>query len=300
MQVNKVYISTYKYDFQFAKICIASVRYWYPNIPIVLIKDEGAGRFDTVDIEKKWNLSLFDTKGKKFGWGYSKLEPLFLPVKESFLVLDADTVMVGPILDRVRDMDAQFIVDEEVQPAKRFNEIYYNLERIKEIDKNFVYPGFSFNSGQWFGTSCIIQQSDFERTLDWTNPPKPKYPEIVFNGDQAHLNFLLHAKLQAKEITLARMKMMIWPSENCADFIRLDKISEGKGEYPFVIHWAGMKFKNMNELSRPDIIRFFKEVYYSKSPGFHLPKDNFSAWYLYYEKKVRLFGKNLKRSISKP
>jgi hypothetical protein len=32
MNVNTIYISTYRLDFQFAKFCIASIRYWYPDI----------------------------------------------------------------------------------------------------------------------------------------------------------------------------------------------------------------------------------------------------------------------------
>ena len=47
MIVKKVFISTYRYDFHFARVCIASIRYWYPDIPIYLIKDENSGTFDT-------------------------------------------------------------------------------------------------------------------------------------------------------------------------------------------------------------------------------------------------------------
>ena len=77
MKVEKIYINTYKFDFQQAKICIASIRYWYPQIPILLIKDHGMGAFDTNTVEKVWNVNIFDTQKKQFGWGYGKLEPLF-------------------------------------------------------------------------------------------------------------------------------------------------------------------------------------------------------------------------------
>src|SRR6476620_6078455 len=189
MKVDKVFINTYKYDFHFARICIASIRYWYPDIPICLIKDELQGKFDTSYDEKLWRVDVLDISRKRFGWGYGKLETLFLPDSFSYLVVDADTVMAGPALDVAADVNADFIVDDEVQPASRFNEIYYNLERIKELTSDFRYPGYSFNSGQWFGTTGKLKREDFVISLNWTQPPSCLYPGIVFNGDQAHLNF---------------------------------------------------------------------------------------------------------------
>ena len=148
MKVEKVFVNTYKYDFHFARICIASIRYWYPDIPIYLIKDENQGDFDTSKTEQIWNVKVLSIPRKRFGWGYGKLEVLFLDTNESFLVIDADAVLTGPVIDAVAKIKADFIVDREEQPAKRFNEIYYNLDRINELDNNFHYPGYSFNSGQ--------------------------------------------------------------------------------------------------------------------------------------------------------
>ena len=124
MKVDKVFINTYKYDFHLARICIASIRYWYPEIAIFLIKDEKEGSFDTSFTEKTWNVNVLDVPRKKFGWGYGKLEVLFSNKKETFFVIDADAVITGPVIDKVRKIDADFIVDKEVQPTQRFIEIF--------------------------------------------------------------------------------------------------------------------------------------------------------------------------------
>src|SRR5687767_6536333 len=108
MKVDKVFINTYKYDFHFAKICIASIRYWYADIPIFLIKDEEQGTFDTSYTERMWNVKVLDIPRKRFGWGYGKLETLFLDGKETFFVIDADAVLTGPVIDVARKMDADF------------------------------------------------------------------------------------------------------------------------------------------------------------------------------------------------
>jgi hypothetical protein len=265
MHVEKIFVNTHKYDFHLAKICIASIRYWYPDIPILLIKEFNAGDFDTSFVEKTWNVQILNIERKKFGWGYGKLEPLFLENQDAFLVVDSDTVMIGPVIDAVKNINAQFIVDDEVQPAERFNEIYYNLDRIRELEENFIYPGYSFNSGQWFGTSNVLTRNDFSKSLDWTEPPKPKFPEIVFNGDQAHLNFVLHWQEQLGKVSIAKMRLMIWPEKGNGDFIELSRIREKKDDYPYVIHWAGMSSKKMSDLPRADILSFFEEYYYSRA-----------------------------------
>ncbi|HUQ66874.1 MAG TPA: hypothetical protein VM101_12000 [Flavitalea sp.] len=293
MKVDKVFINTYKYDFHFAKICIASIRYWYPDIPVYLIKDENEGPFDTLHTEKIWNVKVLDITRKKFGWGYGKLEVLFSTPKESFLVIDADAVLTGPIIDYVRDIDAEFIIDKEVQPEKRFNEIYFNLDRINELDKDFVYPGYSFNSGQWFGTSSIIKREDFSKTLDWSEPPASRNKDIVVNNDQGHLNYVIHSFDLRKIISVSRIRLMIWPVEGTADFIELRKIKAKASTYPYVIHWAGMSAMKFSDLPRQDILNFYKDIYYTRAGN--------TQRYLDAAKNIRLkIERKVKRIIYRP
>ena len=287
MNISVVYINTHRYDYESVCICVASVRYWYPDMPIYLIKDLGQGNYDTAVLEEKWNVKIFVTTRKKFGWGYGKLEPLFLPQKQSFLMLDSDTVLTGKIIDEASIMEADFLVDEEVQPTNRFNEIYYNLTRINELDKNFIYPGYSFNSGQWFGTSGLLTREDFEKFIEWSEPPTPKFPDIIFKGDQAVLNFVLHSKQQYQALKIARKKIMIWPNHNNADFVDLQKIKQEDNAFPFVIHWAGMKQNKIKNYPRADILLFYQNLYYSKLSSVEKLRDKFYLIWLTFEKWLK-------------
>lgn len=285
MKVDCVYISTYRYDFHLARVCIASIRYWYPEVPVFLIKDESSGKFDTTDAEKAWNVKILVTERKKFGWGYGKLEPLFLNDHKSFFVIDADAVIAGPVFNLAADTDADFVVDDEVQEEKRFNEIYYRLDRIHELAPSLHYPGYSFNTGQWFGTSSLLSRQDFDTTLNWTEPPVTKDNNIIFNNDQSHLNFAIHAKNGSLKIS--RKKMMIWPVEGNADFIDLNKIRKRIPEYPFVIHWAGMSAVRFHELPRLDILLFYREYYYSRLGKLSRLSHIWKNKYLQKEKNIK-------------
>ena len=50
----KVIIAVNKTDLWFCRICIASIRFYYPDVEIYIIKDELNGFFSTNEMEKLW------------------------------------------------------------------------------------------------------------------------------------------------------------------------------------------------------------------------------------------------------
>jgi len=287
MNVSSIYINTHRYDYEFTRICVASVRYWYPEIDIYLIKDLSNGANNTTFIEKKWGIKVFQSTRKKFGWGFGKLEALFSEGSGAFLVMDADTVMTGPVISSVENVSADFLVDEEVQPREKFCRLYYDLDEIKAVDASFIYPGYSFNTGQWFGKRDKINRADFDEIINWTEPPVSRFPSIIFQGEQGHLNFLLHQQEQQKKITVCRKKIMIWPDGYNADFIELEGIRTKKNDYPYIIHWAGMKFKRLSSYPRADILRFYLSFYKTRLSTIEKLKEKIFLWYISYEKRVK-------------
>ncbi len=128
-KISRIYVTTWKGDFHLAELCIASIRYWYPRVPVTLIKDANGGDFDCTGLLERWNVDLQPTKIRNFGTGFSKLEPLLEISRQKYLHLDADTLMLGPVLDRLDAADADFIVHPEGINDTSHIQVEHLLER---------------------------------------------------------------------------------------------------------------------------------------------------------------------------
>ena len=264
MTIQRIYIPTHKGDLRLTAICAASIRYWYPEIPILLIKDYSHGAFDTSEIERLCNASIFQTTKREFGWGFAKLEPLFEPAGGRFLVVDSDTVFTGPVLDTLNQCDTDFVVDDETQPAHEIKRLYFDLEYLRKIDPEFKFSGKTFNSGQWVGTPGLVSRKDFCEVLHWGNPPELKDPSFFMPGDQGILNYVLSKLAQQGTLSLGRIPLMLWAVR---DIEQLD-LEQLKDNSPYrkIIHWAGVNKQRLGAMPRADILRFFEQCYFSSMP----------------------------------
>jgi hypothetical protein len=269
MRIERIYVNTYRKDFHLARVCVASIRYWYPDIPIFLIKDiRGAGDFDTSTLERRFHVAILEAGARTMGWGFGKLQPLLRPPGEAFMIMDADTVMSGPLLDRLAYIEADVIVDDEVQPREKLLTLYYDTEKLGILDPGFTYPGYSFNTGQYAAVSGILKESDLEPFLDWGPPPGVLRPDIFKNGEQGLLNYIMQKKQAEGSIRLSRTPVMIWPEDDAANHVDLHAIRERRPVEDRVIHWAGMKGVPEQALPRTDIIHFFRDEYFRHAgPG---------------------------------
>lgn len=265
--VEAIYVATHKFDIRLTRICVASIRYWYPEIPIYLIKDNIAGEFSTTEIERTWDVGIFPTDVEKFGWGFSKLEPPLNPTGIRALVIDADIVFVGKVLDMLSTHEDDIVVhreDQPSQPSGRFNELYFSLELLREYDPGFQFPRFSFNSGQFVITTGVLTREDFNGLIDWGNPRSVVRPEIFNKSDQGVLNYVVMKKHAAGDLSVARVPFMVWDPEEMRkfDISRIDRDSP----YPQLIHWAGLRLPRMLKMPRADILSKFEAHYYSRIP----------------------------------
>jgi len=264
MTIQRIYIPTHKGDVRLAAICAASIRYWYPEIPILLIKDYSHGSFDTSEIERLCNASIFQTTKREFGWGFAKLEPLFEPAGGRFLVVDSDTVFTGPVLETLNQCETDFVVDDETQPAHEIKRLYFDLDYLRKIDPDFKFSGKTFNSGQWVGTPGLVSREDFCQVLHWGNPPQLKNPSFFMPGDQGILNYVLSKLAQQETLSLGRIPLMLWAVR---DIEQLD-LEQLKDNSPYrkIIHWAGVNKQRLGAMPRADILRFFEQCYFSSLP----------------------------------
>lgn len=267
MDIEAIYISCYRYDVQLTRACVASIRTWHPKIPIFLIKDLHYGDFNTRDIERHWRVQIYDSPTKSLGWGFGKVHIITQPRRERCLLLDSDTVLAGPVLDRLNALEADFVVDKEDFDDPGICEQFFDLGLMREFDTGFDFPCFGFNTGQVVATTGLLKEKDFAPYLNWETK-QVKRPDLFKKGEQGLVNYVLLRKLQDRAITLWREPFMVWPGvEANVRHIRVENLVPKKG-YPEVIHWAGLRWgKTLQEMPRADILLYFEDMYYDCVPN---------------------------------
>jgi hypothetical protein len=301
-RIHRIYVAAHRGDLRLTRICVASVRTWYPQIPIFLLKDEVGGAFCTREIEEVWNVQLWPTAERTFGWGFIKLEPLFDSERVRYLMLDSDIVFLGRVIDALETFDADFVVQKELQPDQDVAPLYFDAAKIRaSLNPHFAEPAFTFNSGQYVATSGLIRRTDFDDLVVWSEPRRVRYPEMFNPGDQGVLNYVVNEQCAAGTLSVARTPFMKWGREEMAEFdlAALDDASP----YPFVIHWAGLKKVRMGQMLRADILRHFERAYYARiDNGFarshmRIIRSEAERW---RSRGVRLIGKLTGRVSSSP
>jgi len=260
--VDVIYIAASTWDARYTRICVASVRYFYPDAPIRLLVGGQLQAGLAEELKRYWNVGLADLPPGDYGWGFVKLEALFGPPGERFLVLDSDTIMTGPVLDAWTGSDAPFLFDAEEQSVEDAHRLYYNWEQIRPMDPKARPPAFLFNSGQWFGTAGVLAREDFDEWLEWTLPRRLRYPKVFQNGDQGLLNYVVNQKHALEGLNVYRRTIMRWPGHSMQG-LDADRVSDRLAE-PLVVHWAGLKKPRLRDMAGDDLLRFFEQRYYAR------------------------------------
>jgi hypothetical protein len=271
--ISRIYIVAYKCNVHFARICIASIRYWYPDIPIYLIKDEAAGVFDTSHLEKHWNVQITQNTTPFRQGLYNAMAPFFQKFEGRGLVIDPDIVFIGKVLDKLEKVEEDYIVHPEYFDGPNHPEVsntYYDYSKLKNFDPDYQFPGYCFNAGQIVFESGKIELDEVLKLFDvGTDSIKTKYPEVFRNWDQGIWNYILNKKEQAQQLTIGKIEFMVWPSKAFAKNYPIDlrKIKDNENTYPVMMHWAGITglgFISLMTYSK--ILRFFRNYYYAKIP----------------------------------
>lgn len=261
-----VYVAASAHDARYTRICIASIRYFYPDIPIKLLAGGLLEPGLLEELSTYWDVELADFPGGDWGWGFIKLEPLFGPTGDRFMVLDSDTVLAGCVLDYWDSADADFLVDDEDIDERDMHRLYYDWQKVSLFDSDAQPPKFVFNTGQWFGTAGVLTREDFSHLLDWsTMPPTLLMKNCSHPSDQGILNYVLNQKMHKGEISVERCKLMLWPGHSMAGWNK--KTISSRQADPRVIHWAGMKQPTISTMVGSDILQFFESQYYQAIPN---------------------------------
>lgn len=294
MKIEKIAIACFRRDQHLLKPCVASIRYWYPNVEIYLIKDLSQGAFDTAEMEKAFNVKPFPTDLTDFGWGWGKFALLLDKAKKRYLFLDSDVVMLGPVLDYLNQYEEDFIVTGMTEPDKHhgtINNHYIDMKGIETFDPEYRYPGYGFNTGQIILSSGVIQKSDCAAAVEFEPRFRSKHPELFKHADQGVLNYVLVKAAQKGKATIRYADFWIWPGLEEAQRIDLEAIKQKKG-IPYILHWAGSKPVDFRKYQRYDILRFFEQYYYA-----HVPNGKWKHWLSHYSRLAIVKAKIFKYTL---
>ncbi len=262
MKIDYIIVAGYKHDLQFTRTCVASIRHWYPDIPIYLIKDEFYGPYNTSELTRLFGVKPFPTERKRFNWGMGKLETLFGGPGGRFLVLDSDIVLVGPVLEFLEKQTEDFIVQWE-EPTPEFVASHaFDLDAINKMDPSFQFPGYTFNTGQWVGRTGLFKREDFNELVEWSEPPKVRNSAFKM-GEQGVLNYFLQKQTALGNCSLKRFRFMEVGNNPEVLNIKLERLAAKQGD-PFLIHWCGLRRGRFSDMHRGDILQYFEQRYYEK------------------------------------
>lgn len=267
-----IVIFCHKNDYFLTKICVASIRYHYPDVDIYLVKDKINGNFSSKNLEKYFQVKKLSLQKKIFGWGVGKIFLLVnpkLPFKKC-LFLDSDTIFTGKVLDKLSNLlpKAEFIVSPEYdkKPGEiTFEKVYYPIKWVIKTFPKFKYPGYTFNSGCFVGSLGQVKKKDLSVFLNfckfpyWKKNCRQNFPCV----DQSLLNVILPMYSNRTKVKL--IPFILWSESEEIKKIKLAEIEKNK--FSFIIHWAGSKKnKHVNYMTRGDILSFFEKYYYSQLP----------------------------------
>jgi hypothetical protein len=264
MKIEHVYITGNRHDLRFTQCCVASIRRWYPDIPLSLLKDESNGSYGTRELEDAWDVSVFQSEDPLHG-GWAKLEPMFRPGRQRCLILDSDIVFLGRVIDSLEALDADFVVEGRGGNPDYMARDYFDLVALKELDPEFVFPGYTFNIGQVVATSGILQRADFEPFVRFEGIPAKLHPDVFGGVHQGIVNYVLLKKAQDGELTLERLPFMEWAPTTPRPMTRTRKLT-ADSPYPSMVHWAGRKWKTFLPLRNGRLLCHFERHYYSRVP----------------------------------
>jgi hypothetical protein len=262
--VDRIYLAACGRDARLTRICLASVRYFYPDAPIEVLAGDILQLGLARELKKHWGVEVTALPRGDYGPGFIKLEPLFGPPGQRFMVLDVDTVFVGRVLDACQT-DAPFVVDDEqgMSDADR-SRLYFNWQALASIDPAAPGRPWGFNVGHWFGTAGVIDRAAFDPWVEWTMPRRLRHPDVFMVGDQGVLNYILLQKEAREGLRVDRRTIMRWPGHSL-DGIDAAAIAAGTAP-PVVVHWAGMKAMLLRDMAGSDVLHFFENYYFQHLP----------------------------------
>ncbi len=266
MKIDCVYVLCSKEDLYFARICIASIRYWNTSIPIRLIKDLSKDDFDTKELEEALDVKTVSTSIKNLGY-FSKLYPFIEKKEERALVLDADIIWMCDLVPILEQLDEDIVIDGyspgNIEEEK--HRWYFFDPQFSDNYPGYRYPGFFFNAGQVLFNTSTFAREEFLALLNWQEFPSTKVANAFLN-DQGILNYLVAERIKNNSLSYKNFNFHVWGWDKRVQPLTEQDI-EQKRSFPYLIHWYGKKNGLTGFLPGSRLLKFYERYYYSHFPA---------------------------------
>jgi hypothetical protein len=228
--------------------CISSIRRFYQDATITLLKDTYRGPVLTARLNKCFRVFDAPMKRSYGGGGWIKLLPAILGEESSsfrfpLMILDADTLLLGPVFEELLAVEGSLVVSPDlfaVRPtqADYLSKTYLNLERLSQFgikpERIESFPWF--NSGHYLLREPFIEPAFIQSWVDWTAKPIAKRDKVFYPlTDQSLLN---HFLLLNNQVSWGVLDFADWagdqPGWNAARQCSHFKTSKYR-----VLHYAG-------------------------------------------------------------
>lgn len=212
MKIDEIYVIATRNDIRFARVCICSIRYFYPQIPIKLLIDEIFGKAETTDLEAALGVTVVETPQRIWGWGFAKFFPMLLEPSRRVLILDSDIIFTHPLLERLEQYDEDFIVATEPEWPDYEDYIrraYFVPDAMADFDPGFQRQ-LTFNGGQMVVQTGKLTRKDFEQCVEFVEPIRVKRADVFPCGEQGVTNYLVNAKLAEGSVSVRSVDYMLW------------------------------------------------------------------------------------------
>lgn len=264
MEKFGVYVLTYPGDFHLSIALINSIKFFHPDIPIIIIPGEG---FDLKNHPFDEPV-MTQPQGfwGKMGHADRKLW-VFQGPFEKFLYLDADIICtrtIAPLIDRIMAQEGKFVfVQEETGSSPAWTNViadedHYrhdacmsmvrsqlgNPDYIRLFDQQYdPYNRYPFNTGIFASSIDTISESELK---DLNKKEREFYSKHIgkefswknydlFFGDQGRINYLV-TKLNIPILDLYPDGHFLWGGS--AKEVDINDVLSGDVGFSF-IHWAG-------------------------------------------------------------
>ncbi|MFT4300815.1 MAG: hypothetical protein QM579_03590 [Desulfovibrio sp.] len=258
-------------DAHYARACVCSIRHFWGEVPICLFVDGDTGVFSSATripgVTVMSNNDLRDPWLRKHcrGWGHTKMALLWESPFERFLYLDADTLAWGNLLEIVKSLDYDFIVDRQYSYSDaEIRRWFFDPDKLLCHYPDFNYVAYRDSyacNGTFFARRGALDLELYKQTYALQQMDD----SIFYPADMGMWNFLVFYSAQKLGLNVVSQQYQVIPVDHSEKKLRESyspqALTEKKALPPAVLHFCGKKPHSLSRSAKMAAMNYFRLRY---------------------------------------